>query len=182
MALVGPSYAGCVINLIEIFASQKGKTEVSVTTIKYDREVGGGFRCRSTHPTIIKEVGFAVALPTLQLTHATLALWVGTILIFIGIAVLHHKDKKDNNTDERNQADKQPPTSAVSVMKPPHRYGYAWNQDGQWVDDTQQPRTSAETAGHSVNDSKNYANDDIEQEKVPILFPPSSPVKHCIFL
>ena len=63
---------------------------------------------------------------------------VRTILIVAGRAVLRRKDNKDDHADEWNAVDKDPPTAAVSVMKPPHRHGYAWNQDGQRVDAAQQ--------------------------------------------
>jgi hypothetical protein len=50
--------------------------------------------------------------------YAIVSLWIWSILILPRLAIQHHKDKKDKATNEGNQSNEYPPSTATSVVEP----------------------------------------------------------------
>ena len=55
-----------------------------------------------------------------------------------GLAVGHEKDQEDDKADQRDKADKHPPTAAAGVVEAAHREGEAGDEDGEAVNRAEQ--------------------------------------------
>ncbi len=90
--------------------------------------------------------------------------------------------QQDDPPDERNKRDENPPAGTIYVVEPPDRHGDARDQNRQAEDGAQQAcsRRTVVFPDEAINKAEHDADDDHEQDEVPVLLPPGASAENGV--